>query len=57
MAGVGIKANEFRRYCRGLPFGATAEPNAAAGFVPVPSKPSAPKVDQQPAAASPRPLR
>ena len=51
MAGMRTKGTEFRRLLCGLRFGITAEPDAAAGFVPVPSKPNAPKVDQQPAAA------
>ncbi len=51
MAGMRTKASDFRRPCCGFRIGVTAEPNAAAGFFLMPSKPNAPKVDQQPAAA------
>ncbi len=51
MKRVGSFQDMFRHPSCGLRFGDHAEPDAAAGFVPVPSKPSAPKVDQQPAAA------
>ncbi len=51
MKRVGSFQNRFRHPCYGLQFGGDAEPDAAAGFVPVPFMASYSEVDQQPAAA------